>query len=367
VRISLTNIAIVIFIILIPMIVGISLRSFTMDSDSPAVEAQKETLSDRITTYISERFPDAPGLWLVVQLFRIIIGVTIIGIVVGVISSRGLTAPLSKLAEAAKAIGSKDLGRRVEIMGSDEVKAVAQAFNDMAAELEQAETLRHNLLTDVAHELRTPITVIQGNLRAILDDVYELDKAEIARLYEQTRHLSRLVEDLRDLSHAEANQLRLNVAQVEVASWLEATAAAFVPIAKEKSIDLQVNISESAAAIQADQARLTQCLQNLLNNAIMHTPPNGSITIQAEQTPGELRLQITDTGSGIAPEHLPHIFNRFYRADPARSRETGGTGLGLSITHALIKAHGGEITATSEGAGKGSQFTIRLPISEKSR
>ena len=285
-----------------------------------------------------------------------------IGIVFGVIISRSLSAPLNKLADGARAIGGRDLSRRVEVSGSDEIKEVAQAFNEMAGNLEEAELLRRNLLADVAHELRTPLTVLQGNLRAMLDGVYELDEAEVTRLYEQTRLLSRLVNDLHELAQAEAKQLPLNLQATNLAQLVMSAEDAFAPVAEANGIGLHNNLPPDLPLVRVDTARFTQVLHNLLNNALRHTPAEGSVTIQAQSTPGTVELTITDTGEGIPPEHLPHIFDRFYRTDPARSRDRGGAGLGLAIARAIVEAHGGQISAASTGiSGQGSSFTIYLP------
>jgi two-component system OmpR family sensor kinase len=289
-----------------------------------------------------------------------------LGILFGVLASRSLTSPLSRLAEAARAIGARDLTRRVEVEGSDEVKEVAQAFNDMAATLEGAETLRRNLLADVAHELRTPLSVLQGNLRAILDDVYPLDKAEVARLYEETRLLSRLVNDLHELAQAEAGQLRLNRQTTNLADLIQSTAAAFSPAAEAKGVILSTQIPPDMPFVLADPARLTQVLHNLLANALRHTPSGGTISLRAGCELGKERevwLAVRDSGEGISSEDLPHVFDRFYRADPARSRATGGAGLGLAIVRAIVEAHGGRVSATSDGVpGHGSTFTVQLPL-----
>lgn len=282
-------------------------------------------------------------------------------ILVAVLLSRSLTKPLDELAAAARDIGAQNLGRRVTIQGTDEIADVARAFNEMAARLQEAETLRQSMLADVAHELRTPVSVIQGNLRAILDDIYPLEKEEVARLYEQTLHLSRLITDLRDLAQAEAHQLPLNVAPVDVAQLVKETAVTFRPLCETEKIDLRAELLGKLPPIQADPARLRQCLANLLGNAIRHTPAGGTITIQAEHLPGELQLRVIDTGEGIPPAHLAHVFDRFYRVDSTRSRETGGSGLGLAIAQAIVEAHGGEISVESKGQGRGSQFTIHLP------
>jgi signal transduction histidine kinase len=317
VRISLTFVAIVFFIIAVPLTIGIITYALSAGGNGQSVgQFLTPPPGDNGGLAPDARFIDHPEFYLVGAFLRFMITVLLIGTAVGVISSRGLTAPLNKLVVAAKAVGAKNLSLRVAVKGSEGIKAVAQAFNEMAADLEKAETLRSNLLNDVAHELRTPITVIQGSLRAILDDVYELDKAEIARLYDQTRHLSRIVDDLRELAQAEANQLRLNLTNVDVANWVQETAAAFRPISAEKDIAVQVDVLGDAPQIQADQARLTQCLHNLLNNALQHTPSGGTITIQVDPRPDALFLRLLDTGEGIEPQRIPYIFDRFYRPDP---------------------------------------------------
>jgi signal transduction histidine kinase len=285
-----------------------------------------------------------------------------LGILFGVLVSRNLTAPLSRLAEAAQAIGARDLSRRVEVSGSDEVKEVARAFNEMAAALEGAETLRRNLLADVAHELRTPLSVLQGNLRAILDDVYALDKAEVARLYDETRLLSRLVKDLHELAQAEAGHLALNRQPTQLAELVQSTATAFSAAAETKGVTLNWQIPPDLPPVMADPARLTQVLHNLLDNALRHTPAGGAIWLRAGCDDGEVWLAVQDSGEGISPEDLPRVFDRFYRADPARSRAAGGAGLGLAIVRAIVEAHGGQVSAASQGVpGQGSTFTLRLP------
>jgi signal transduction histidine kinase len=286
------------------------------------------------------------------------------GVIFGVLMSRSLTAPLNNLAEAARAIGTRKFNRRVEERGSTEIIAVAQAFNEMAASLERAEQLRHNLLADVAHELRTPLSVLQGNLRAILDEVYPLSQEEMARLYEHTRFLSRLVNDLHELAQAEAGQLPLHRQEADLAHLVKLSAETFRPSAEAKGVSLQTELPADLPPLQVDEARLRQVLQNLLVNALRHTPAGGTITLSLEPEPDLVRLVVADTGEGIPAEHLPYVFDRFYRADPARSRDRGGAGLGLAIARAIVEAHGGQISVTSTGmSGEGSTFTIQLPRS----
>jgi signal transduction histidine kinase len=366
VRISLAITAVIIFAMLLPMVVGIAIREFRYDEGSwpPLREGidLREIDPERMQEIREERPIFFPGGFVLNNLAPLFISVTIIGISVGVILSHGLSTPLSNLAEAARAIGGRDLTKRVDIRGSQEVQEVARAFNEMAADLEQAETLRQNLLADIAHELRTPLSVIQGNLQAILDDVFELDKTEIAQLYNQTRQLSRLVDDLHHLAQAEAGRLHLEFTDVDMARLLADVAGIYAPIAEAAGIELNTRSTEDLSPIRGDRARLTQCLQNLLTNALRFTPAGGKVTVRLDGNPQHLTLVVTDSGAGILPEHLPYVFDRFYRVDPARSRWTGGTGLGLAITSAIIEAHQGEITAYSDGEGLGSTFTIRLPV-----
>jgi two-component system OmpR family sensor kinase len=299
---------------------------------------------------------------------RVLLAVAAIGGLLGVLFSvlvgRGLAAPLNRLAGAARAIGAGDFSRRAELAGSDEVIELARSFNEMAAALEQSETLRRNLLADVAHELRTPLSVLQGNLRAILDDVYALDKAEVARLYDETRLLGRLVNDLHDLAQAEAGQLRLSLQPTDLAGLVQDTVAKFGVVAEEKGVTLSVRVGADLPPVPADSARLAQVLHNLVTNALRHTPAGGRISLSAGREAGQsmLWLAVQDTGEGISPEHLPHLFERFYRADRARSRAAGGTGLGLAIVRAIVEAHGGRVRAESCGVpGRGSTFTVYLP------
>lgn len=294
-------------------------------------------------------------------LLLLALGGGVVGITLSIIASRSLTAPLSRLAAAAHDIGARDFSRRVELAGTDEVREVAQAFNEMADRLEQAETLRRNLVADVAHELRTPLSVLQGNLRALLDDVYPLDKEEIGRLYTQTRLLGRLVNDLHDLAQAEAGQLSLTCQTVDLAHLVCETASSHQPVAEEAGITLQTEIDPDLPGLWADEGRMAQVLHNLLANALRHTSPGGTVTIRAAATGSEVLLTVQDNGDGIAPEHLPHVFDRFYRTDRSRARDTGGAGLGLAIVRAIVQAHGGTVAVASDGEGQGSTFTIRLP------
>ncbi|MYC93999.1 MAG: HAMP domain-containing histidine kinase [Caldilineaceae bacterium SB0661_bin_32] len=288
----------------------------------------------------------------------------ILAIVFGVLVNRWLSAPLTHLVDGTQAIARRNLSFRVAEQGSAEMREVSLSFNRMAAALEDAETLRRSMLNDIAHELRTPLSVLEGNLRAILDDVYPLEKAEIARLYDQTRHLHRLVDDLRLLAQAEARQLPLQRYPSNLAVLLKEAAELFSPLAGEKSISLNTNLPRSSVLVAVDRMRLAQTLQNLLANALQHTPAGGVITLSLQTEEETAVIAIADNGEGIAAEDIPHVFDRFYRGDKNRTRDTGGVGLGLAIAQALVKAHDGEIEVASAGAGQGSTFTIRLPLAQ---
>ena len=281
-----------------------------------------------------------------------------LGIAIGVVISRTVSRPLSQLAQAARAFAAHNWDQRVKISGTEEVAEVSFAFNDMADAVEQAETLRRNLMADVAHELRTPLTVLQGNLRAMLDGVYPLERGEIATLYDETRLLNRLVDDLREQALAEAGQLKLNVQPIDLAALIKSTVTNFMPAAEERGIMLEAKI-DRAAEVRADPDRVAQVLRNLIANALWHTP-QGQITVETQPIDRGVRVTVTDTGEGIAPEEVPHVFDRFYRTDKSRTRHSGGSGLGLAIAKSLIEAMGGQIGVESE-MGKGSRFWFTLP------
>ncbi len=362
VRISLTYIAIVVFLILIPTVIYLTVQAETITQGYAQRESQGSNLSSSGEPLpMLTRMIGSPRIAIVSGLVRILLSISLVGILVGVISSRGLAAPLHNLAKAAQAVGSQDLSQRIDVKGSSEIREVAVAFNAMAAALEEADHLRNNMLADIAHELRTPLTVIQGNLRAILDDVYDLDKVEVARLYDQTRQLSRLVDDLHDLALLEAKQFSLNLSDQNLISIVKDVAAIYQPIFDDQGISLSLNLPESVPPVQGDCARITQCLNNLLNNALRHTSQGEIIQVSLANEPGKVALSVKDNGAGIDAKHLPFVFDRFYRVDPDRNRRTGGSGLGLAITQALVLAHGGEITAASDGIGQGSEFVLNFP------
>jgi two-component system OmpR family sensor kinase len=286
-----------------------------------------------------------------------------LGLALGVVFSRNLAAPLRRLATAARAVAGGDLSQKVDESGSAELVEVARSFNEMTGALQHAETLRQNLMADVAHELRTPLTVVQGNLQAILDDVYPLQRSEVAKVYDETRLLSRLVDDLRELALAEAGQLQVDVRPTNIGELVESSVAMFSLVAEEKTIGLSVHLTEDMPFALADPDRFAQVLNNLLSNALRHTPTGGQIVVSASATGEADRVTVRDDGEGISAEDLPRVFDRFWRADRSRARESGGSGLGLTIARQLMKAQGGNIGVVSD-PGQGSVFWIELPTAE---
>jgi two-component system sensor histidine kinase BaeS len=275
----------------------------------------------------------------------------------------GIARPLADVVTAAEAVATGDLSVRVSAQGHGDFDRLARVFNHMVEELETADRQRRNLTADVAHELRTPLQIIQGNLEGILDDVYEPTDEHISATLEETRLLSRLVEDLRTLSLAESGQLTLIREPIDVAELLVDVETSFSGQAEAAGIELRVEAGEETAPliITADVGRLNQALGNLVANALRHTPSGGHITLRAESIVAGVRIGVSDTGEGIPGEDLNAIFDRFWRADRSRSHAGGaGSGLGLAITQQLVRAHGGRITVESE-VGEGTTFTIELP------
>ncbi len=291
----------------------------------------------------------------------------IIGVILGIAIARGLSAPLGRLEAAARQFSSGHLEQRVPVEGTEEIASVARAFNDMAASIQQAQQLQQNMVADVAHELRTPLSVLQGNLQAILEDVYPMEKAEIATLYDETLILGRLVNDLHELAKAEAGQLHLNMQETDIAAIVERHAALFSDFAAEKDITLNVVMPDIVPLVMADPGRVQQVLHNLLSNALRYTPAGGTIHVQIEHIAQHrdsdaqhtVRVAVVDTGPGIAADSLSFVFDRFWRTDSSRSRDQGGSGLGLAIAKQLIEAQDGHVGVESV-VGQGSRFWFTL-------
>jgi signal transduction histidine kinase len=286
-----------------------------------------------------------------------------IALILTFVLSRRMSSPIGVLAKAARRLGRGDLSQRVQFQGKGEVEMLGQAFNSMAADLERAEQLRRNLVADVAHELRTPLSNIQGYLEAIRDRVMKPNAATIRSLNEEATLLSRLVNELQELSLAEAGELKLVYQSEDVAKLIKEAVTPWQPKVSAKEISLSIDLPDNLPLVNIDWSRVNEVLHNLLENAVAHTHKGGTINVAAVTQDGWVEVSVSDTGEGIPAEDLPHIFERFYRVDKSRARATGGSGLGLTIAKRLVEAHGGKITVQSE-LGKGSRFSFSLPIAE---
>ncbi len=272
--------------------------------------------------------------------------------------------PLEQLFDAINSVEEGNLSVRVPETNSDMFSELIRRFNRMIGELERAEQQRRNLTADIAHELRTPLHIIQGNLEGILDGVYQPTPQHIDNTLDETRLLTRLVNDLQTLSLAETGQLPLHPTRFLLADLIADLTSSFSARAASLGIDLRTHLADPHQEISADYDRLNQVLSNLISNALRHTPEGGSISIETESgsaDKGGVRIRVKDTGSGIPPEELPFVFDRFWRGDRSRSERTH-SGLGLAIAKQLVHAHAGRIEAQSEGIpGRGTTFTIELP------
>lgn len=305
---------------------------------------------------MDERPADIQGRLVEFMLFSLVVG-TAGGFGIG----RVVSSPVNSLVKAVQRVGDGELTVRVPVRGSLEFQELAQSFNKMAEDLQRTETLRNHLMADVSHELRTPLTVLESNLRAVLDHVYTLDEVEIATLYGQTRHLSRLVNDLRELALAEAHQLPLEKVPTDVTEIIAETLQALEPLALEKEIALRNKTGQLPEAT-LDPLRIRQVLFNLLTNALRHTPPGGEVILTGVSSADMMSISVQDNGEGLEAAQLTAVFNRFYRADKSRSRDTGGSGLGLAIVKALVEQHGGRVEVRSAGRGQGCEFILWLPL-----
>jgi len=285
----------------------------------------------------------------------------IAAVLLTIVLSRRILAPIESLTVAARAMQTGDLSQRVAVRGKDEIGSLAHAFNAMADGLARLESSRRNMVTDVAHELRTPLTSIRGYLEAMRDGVVRPEPVIIDSLHEEALLLNRLVDDLQELALAEAGQLRLVRQPAEVGALIDKAVTAIRPALAEKGLAIEIDVAEDLPVVDVDSERVGQILRNLLNNAITHTAAGGRITLSARHAESEVSVSLRDTGSGIAAGHLPHIFDRFYRADRSRARATGGSGLGLAIVKQLVEAHGGRISVVS-AEGQGTTFSFTIPI-----
>lgn len=283
-------------------------------------------------------------------------------ILIGTWLMQRITSPLQQLQQASQKIAAGDLTARVTVASQDELSAVAQAFNRMAIQLDEQQRLRKQMVTDIAHELRTPISVMQGTLEALLDGVLQPEPSELRDLHGEAQRLARLVEDLRIMSLADAGQLALKQEPVDLVALARSVVGRMRPLAEAREIDLNIRTEQLVSPIKADADRVAQVLTNLIDNALRYTPVGGQVTVYVSQTNGTLQFAVEDNGPGIPAEEVPFVFERFWRGDKSRNRNSGGSGIGLAIVKQLVEMHKGMVSVDSQ-IGKGSTFKVSLPAS----
>lgn len=292
-------------------------------------------------------------------LYGALIG-AVIALLLGIFLSRTITRPIRELTEATHAVSQGDLAQHVPVRTNDELGELAQAFNSMSAELSRSVNARKQMTADIAHELRTPLSLILGHAEAVNDGVLPPTKENFEIIREEATRLEHLVNDLRILSLADAGELSITLQSTEPGGLLRDVASLYEYQTKRKNIELVLDIASPLPSLEIDPGRMTQVLTNILDNAMRHTPEGGSITLSAKQVNDRIEFAFQDSGPGLPPEEVGRIFERFYRADPSRQREDGGSGLGLAIAKSIVQAHGGQITAESD-PGKGVRVIITLP------
>ncbi|WP_322488728.1 sensor histidine kinase [Chloroflexus sp.] len=283
-------------------------------------------------------------------------------VVVSLFVSRRIVEPIQTLSHVSRRLAQGFYRERTSIQADDEIAQLAQSVNQLADALDQTERRRLALLADVTHELRTPLATIGGYMEGLVDGVVSANPATFNLILRETRRLQRLIEDLELLSRVEAGQLPVVARAIDLRPVLETQIAQFEPLFSSNQVNLRLDAPEHLPQVWADPDRVAQVVINILANAYRYTPSGGTVTVQARADDHEVRVAIIDTGIGIAAEHLPHLFERFYRVDKSRARNSGGSGIGLAIARHLIYTQGGEIWAESDGIGKGSRFIFTLPL-----
>jgi signal transduction histidine kinase len=292
---------------------------------------------------------------------------TVTAVIASLFVSRQVVAPVQAMMAASRRIAEGHYEERVRVEGDipkreqDELSQLALSFNQMADRLERTETMRRQLIGDVTHELRTPLTTIKGYTEGLMDGVLPADEETYTQIYREADRLQRLVNDLQELSRVEAGAYELHPKKTSVKALVDLTIDRLGRQFQEKEVSITTQISPDLPPIQVDEDRIGQVLLNLVGNALQYTPSGGSVRVTATSKAGQVQIAISDSGIGIPPEHLPHLFTRFYRVDKSRSRQVGGSGIGLTIARHLVEAHGGRIWVESPGTGKGSTFAFTLP------
>lgn len=286
----------------------------------------------------------------------------VLALFLGALFTRHIMAPLGEVTTAAKRVARGESLKPVIPRGTSELAELGDSFNTMADTINRDREVRQNMMADIAHELRTPLAVLQANIEAMQDGVIEKTPENLGTLHQETLLLARLVEDLRTLSLAESGQLKIRTRVTDMGKLTSQIVDAIRPQFASKKIGLTIRQQDHLPSIEADPDRIEQVVRNLITNSLHYTPEGGSVTVNLESDREGVTTSVSDTGPGIAPEDLQRLFDRFYRVDRSRSRSTGGSGLGLAIVKQLVEAHGGRVWATSQ-VGKGSTFSFRLPTS----
>ncbi|GJM40957.1 MAG: two-component sensor histidine kinase [Ardenticatenaceae bacterium] len=294
-------------------------------------------------------------------IFLAALGATAVSLLIGVLLARSLTKPLQEMTAATQAVAQGDLTQQVPVRSEDELGTLATSFNQMSADLAQSRDMRRQMTADIAHDLRTPLSLILGHAEALSDGVLPPTPETFDVIHDEARRLNRLVEDLRLLSLSEAGELSLAMRPVQPQSLLERAVVAHAPAAQQKQVELILNASADLPDVLVDPDRLAQVLDNLVANALRYTPENGRIQLAALQTETAVQLQVQDSGPGMDMAELTHVFDRFYRGDKSRHRYDGGSGLGLAIAKSIVQNHNGRIWAES-APGQGATFIVALPL-----
>lgn len=320
--------------------------------------------AEQALAHAEAAFQTASGVALSIALAAAIL----VALAVSLVFTRRIGASLASLTAAAGLVAGGRFHARVPApnMGR-EFQDLVDAFNQMASRLEASESLRHRLLADVAHEVRTPVATLNAHLEGIEDGVIELTPETVAVLRAQAARLTRLAEDLAAVTKAESGELTLSFVLTSPAELIQLAHLAAHDRAEAGGVGLVLDVEPGLPPVEADPDRMAQVLGNLVDNALRHTPAGGTVTLAAQRSGADVTLTVSDTGEGITAEHLPHVFERFYRADTARDRVSGGSGIGLAITKALVEAHHGHVRAESAGKGAGALFVVTLPVAAPAR
>ncbi len=287
----------------------------------------------------------------------------VVALLLSLYLSQRIVRPVRSMMSVSQRIADGDYNERVQERGPDELGQLAHSFNLMAAQLEHTEEMRRQLIGDVAHELRTPLTSIKGSMEGLIDGVLPTSTETFQQLLQETERLNRLVSDLQELSRVEAGAYEMDLHIVEFESLVKTVAKRLGKGFEDKNINLNLDIPANLPRVSIDPDRIIQVLTNLLSNALRYTPAAGKVKLSVSLEGNLLRISVKDNGVGIPNEHLPYVFNRFYRVDKSRSRQAGGSGIGLTISKFLVEAHGGQIWVESPGKDQGSTFIFTLPVS----